>query len=81
MEAARYSLVHAEWYVEVSTSPGWVVSGSSTSPEDIRKTYKRFGARFEVDAEGTPTMGLELDLGEVPKSLQEKRTFSGVATG
>ncbi len=81
MEAAGYSLVHAEWYEDPDTTQPGEVLTSTTSPEDIRKAYKRFGARFEVDAEGTLTMGLELDLGEVPKSLQEKRTFSGVATG
>lgn len=81
IEAARYSLVHAE----VDEGPDAIqldeVLTHATSPEDIRKAYKRFGARFEVYAEGTLTMELELDLGEVPKSLQEKRTFSGAATG
>ncbi|CAA9487393.1 MAG: hypothetical protein AVDCRST_MAG25-3170 [uncultured Rubrobacteraceae bacterium] len=80
IEAARYSLVHAEWYEDPDAiQPGEVLT-HATSPENIRKAYKRFGARFTVDAEGTLTMGPELDLGEVPKSLQEKRTSSGVAT-
>jgi hypothetical protein len=51
-----------------------------SSPEEIRKAFKRFGARFAVDAEGTLTLRLEMDLGEVAKSLQEKPTFSHAAT-
>lgn len=81
IEAARYSLVHAEVGEGTDAIQLDEVLTHATSPEDIRKAYKRFGARFEVDAEGTLTMGLELDLGEVPKSSQEKRTFSGAATG
>jgi hypothetical protein len=51
-----------------------------SSPEEIRKAFKRFGARFAVDAEGTLTLRLEMDLGEVAKSLQENPTFSHAAT-
>ena len=81
MEAARYSLIHAEWYEDPDTiQPGQVLSYASSS-ENIRKAYNRFGARFEVDAEGTLMMGLELDLGGTWQSLQEKRTSSGAATG
>jgi hypothetical protein len=60
--AASYSPVHAEWYEDPDAiMPGEVLT-HATSPEDIRRAYRRYGARFEVDGEGTLTLRLSLDL-------------------
>lgn len=72
--AARDSLLSATWFEEPDslTPDRWPTAGAS--PEELRKAYRRYGARFELDAAGTLTLRLELDLGEVSKSLQEERT-------
>jgi len=57
-----YSPVHAEWYEDpVAIQPGDVLTHAS-SPDQIRAAYRRYGVRFEVDAEGTFTMRMELPL-------------------
>ncbi len=45
-----------------------------------RKAYRKFGAAFTVDTEGTLSLQLSLDLEEVEKSLQEKSIFWAAAT-
>ena len=61
--AASYSPVHAEWEQDPNAvMPGEVLT-HATHPEDIRRTYRRYGARFEVDGQGTPTLRLNLGLG------------------
>jgi hypothetical protein len=59
--------------VQGSIRPDEVLSHAS-SPEDISRAYRRFGASFTVDSEGV------LDLEEVEESLQEKRTLWTVET-
>jgi hypothetical protein len=60
--AASYNPVHAEWYEDPdAVMPGEVLTHAA-SPEEIRCAYKRYGARFEVDGEGTLTLRLSLDL-------------------
>ena len=57
-----YSPVHAEWYEDPEAiQPGDVLTHAS-SPDQIRAAYRRYGVRFEVDAEGTLTMRMELPL-------------------
>ena len=41
--------------------PGEVLTHAA-SHEDIRRAYRRYGARFEVDGEGELTLRLDLDL-------------------
>jgi hypothetical protein len=56
------------------------VLSSASSPEEISRAYRRFGARFAVDSEGVLSLRLDLNLEEVEKSLQEERTFWPAAT-
>jgi hypothetical protein len=57
-----YSLVHAEWAEDPDAiQPGEVLTLAS-SPDQIRAAYRRHGVRFEVNAEGTLTMRMELPL-------------------
>jgi hypothetical protein len=35
---------------------------STKGPEDRRRAYRRYGARFEVDGEGELTLRLDLNL-------------------
>ena len=60
--AASYSPVHAEWYEDPDAiQPGeWLTVGAGA--EEIRRAYRRYGARFEVDGEGTLTLRLSLGL-------------------
>jgi hypothetical protein len=60
--AASYSPLHAEWYEDPDAiQPGeWLTLGAG--PEEIRRAYRRYGARFEVDGEGTLTLRLSLGL-------------------
>jgi recombinase-like zinc beta ribbon protein/resolvase-like protein/recombinase len=60
--AASYNPVHAEWYEDPDAiQPGeWLTLGAG--PEEIRRAYRRYGARFEVDGEGTLTLRLSLGL-------------------
>jgi Recombinase/Recombinase zinc beta ribbon domain len=67
IEAAResissYSPVHAEWYEDPdAVMPGEVLTHAA-GPEDRRRAYRRYGARFEVDGEGELTLKLDLNL-------------------
>jgi hypothetical protein len=67
IEAAResissYSPVHAEWYEDPdAVMPGEVLTHAA-GPEDRRRAYRRYGARFEVDGEGELTLRLDLNL-------------------
>ena len=63
IEAVRYSLVHAEWYEDPDAVQPHEWLTVAASPEEIRRAYRRYGARFEVDREGTLTLRLELALG------------------
>jgi site-specific DNA recombinase len=60
--AASYNPVHAEWYEDPDAVQPWEVLTHAAGPEDIRRAYRRYGARFEVDGEGTLTLRLSLDL-------------------
>jgi len=67
IEAAResissYSPVHAEWYEDPeAVMPGEMLTHAA-GPEDKRRAYRRYGARFEVDGEGELTLRLDLNL-------------------
>ena len=63
MQAARASLASAEWFEDPDAiQPGeWLTLGAR--PEEIRRAYRRYGVRFEVDRDGTLTLRLELALG------------------
>jgi DNA invertase Pin-like site-specific DNA recombinase len=64
--AASYNPVHAEWYEDPDAVQPWEMLTHAASPEDRRRAYRRYGARFEVDGEGTLTLRLSLGLdGEV----------------
>jgi hypothetical protein len=88
LEAARDSLARPSWYNPVHAE--WVEDPDATHPEEwltlaarpeeVRRAYNRFGARFTVDVEGELTLSLSLDLEEVEKSLQEKSIFWAAAT-
>jgi hypothetical protein len=60
--AASYNPVHAEW----GEDPDAIMPGEyltlAARPEEIRCAYRRYGARFEVDGEGTLTLRLSLSL-------------------
>jgi hypothetical protein len=60
--AASYNPVHAEWYEDPDAVQPWEVLTHAAGPEDIRRAYRRYGARFEVDGEGTLTLQLSLSL-------------------
>ena len=87
LEAARDSLASASWYNPVHAE--WVEDPDTTHPgewlplaarpEEVRRAYNRFGARFTVDVEVELTLSLSLDLEEVEKSLQ-KSIFWAAAT-
>ncbi len=64
IEAARHSLISADWAEDPDAlQPGeWLTLGAT--PEQIRRAYQRFGARFELDQDGLLTLTLELDLKE-----------------
>ena len=74
------ALVSADWYMYPEyVGPDEVLS-SASSPEEISRAYRRFGARFAVDSEGVLSLRRDLNLEEVGKSLQEKSTFWPAAT-
>ncbi len=61
IEAAResissYSPVHAEWYEDPEAVTPWEVLTHAAGPEDRRRVYRRYGARFEIDGEGVLTL-------------------------
>jgi hypothetical protein len=59
---SSYSPVHAEWYQDPdAVMPGEVLTHAA-GPEDRRRAYRRYGARFEVDGEGELTLRLDLNL-------------------
>ena len=60
--AADYDPVHAEWYEDPdSTGPHDYLSYAA-SREEIRRAYRKYGARFEVDKDGELTLRIELPL-------------------
>ena len=60
--AASYNPVHAEWFEDpYAIQPGEVLTFAAR-PEEIRRAYRRYGARFEVDSGGTLTLRLSLGL-------------------
>jgi hypothetical protein len=61
---AKYDQVHPEWYEDPDAVTPSEVFTLATSPEDIRSTYRKYGARFEVDKDGELTLRLSLGLGE-----------------
>jgi DNA repair exonuclease SbcCD ATPase subunit len=72
--ASGYNPVHAEWYEDPDATQPDEVLTLATSPEDIRRTYRRYGARFEVDNEGELTLKLDLALDGGVLSLTSSRT-------
>ncbi len=54
---ASYNPVHAEWREDPECTPPCEYLSLSAAPDEIRKAYRRFGARFEVDARGYSRCG------------------------
>ncbi len=71
IEAARESLarvawydpVHAEWEQDVDAVRPNEFLTLAASAEETHRAYRRYGARFEVDRDGTLTLHIEVDLG------------------
>lgn len=78
IEAARgsissYTPVHAEWYEDPDAVMPWEVLTHGAGPEDRRRAYRRYGARFEIDGEGELTLKLDLNLDGGIMSLTSTR--------
>ncbi len=58
-----YDPVHSQWYEDPdAVQPGEYLSLGGASPGEAHRAYRRFGARFEIDAEGAVTMRLDVPL-------------------
>jgi hypothetical protein len=64
--AASYTPIHAEWYEDPDAIMPSEYLTLGASPEEIRRAYRRYGARFEVSGEGTLTLRLSLTLDGEP---------------
>ena len=64
--AASYNPVHAEWEQDPDAVMPDEVLTLATSPEEVRRAYQRYGAKFTVDSEGTLTLWLSLNLDGEP---------------
>ena len=64
LRAARSSLLSATWYEEPESLQPYEYLTLAAKPEEIRQAYRKLGARFDVDAEGTLTLHMDLALGE-----------------
>lgn len=53
--------MHGEWYEDTDATQPDEVLHLAASPEG-RRAYRRYGARFEVDREGTLTLQLSLGV-------------------
>ncbi len=78
IEAARgpissYTPVHTEWYEDPDAVMPWEVLTHGAGPEDRRRAYRRYGARFEIDGEGELTLKLDLNLDGGIMSLTSTR--------
>jgi hypothetical protein len=62
IQAARDALVHEEWYEDPDAVQPHEYLSAAASQEEIRQAYRRFGARFEVGADGVLTLRLSLAL-------------------
>jgi DNA invertase Pin-like site-specific DNA recombinase len=79
IEAARgsissYTPVHAEWYEDPEAVMPWEVLTHAAGPEDRRRAYRRYGARFEIGGEGDLTLKLDLNLDGGIMSLTSTRS-------
>ena len=63
LEATRGSLASADWFEDPdAVRPGeWLTLGAR--PEEVRRAYQRFDARFELDQHGELKLRLEVSLG------------------
>jgi hypothetical protein len=59
---SSYTPVHAEWYEDPEAVTPWEVLTHAAGPEDRRRAYRRYGARYEVGGEGELTLKLDLNL-------------------
>jgi hypothetical protein len=73
-------LASADWFEDPDAiHPGeWLTCGAR--PEEIRAAYQQFGARFELDHDGTLTLRLNLDL-DTHNPLHYERTYTATSTG
>ncbi len=69
IEEARSSLLAEDWREDPDHlgPEGWFMyeaahSGGAT-PEQVRAAYMRYGTRFEVDAEGSLKLTMDINLG------------------
>ena len=77
MREARACFLSAEWYEDPDAIQPheWPTLGAS--PEQLRRAYKRFGARFEVDADGVLTLHLNLALDGGPLLTENSYCSTG----
>jgi hypothetical protein len=68
--AASYHPVHADWPEDPDAiHPGEYLT-MVARPEEIRRVYRRYGARFEVDKYGVLTLRLTLTTSGQPLHLE-----------
>ena len=60
---AAYDPVHGTWAEDPDAVMPWEYLTQGATTDEIWNSYRRLGARFEVDAEDELTLRLELDLG------------------
>jgi hypothetical protein len=61
--AASYNPVHAKWEEDPDAILPSEYLTAAASQEEIRRAYRKYGARFEVDREGVLTLRLTLAAG------------------
>ena len=81
LSAASYSPLHARWQEDPDAITPREVLTHATYPEEIRRTYRRYGARFEVDAKGALTLRLELGLEGGGMHLTSSPSYSASGRG
>lgn len=62
IHALRACLLSAEWFEAPEVVQPYEYLSGVASQEEIRRAYRRFGARFEVDGGGALTLRLNLSL-------------------
>ena len=73
MQATRYALVHGEWYEDPDAVHPSEYLSLAASEEEIRRAYRRFGARFEIGMD--QELKLRLNLSLAGESLHTKSSY------
>jgi hypothetical protein len=66
ISAASYSPINSEWEEDPDAILPSEYLTLGARPEEIRRAYRKYGARFEVDAAGMLTLRLSLGLDGEP---------------